>query len=98
MGTINNESRDLNDYRIRQFGLQEIFDVFVSSCFVRLRKPEEAIYRVALDMTQMMPEQCCFIDDRDLNLDTARSLGMSTIRMQDAKQVRQQLNSLGVVV
>lgn len=98
MGTINNESRDLNDYRIQKFGLREMFDVFVSSCFVRLRKPEEAIYRVALDMTQMPPEQCCFIDDRELNLDTARSLGMSTIRMQDAQQVRQDLSKLGVAV
>jgi putative hydrolase of the HAD superfamily len=98
IGTINNESRDLNDYRIRQFGLREIFDVFVSSCFVRLRKPEEAIYRVALDMTQMAPEQCCFIDDRELNLDMARSLGMGTIRMQDAAQVREELKKFGVEV
>ena len=96
MGTINNESSDLNDYRIRQFGLREMFDVFVSSCFVRLRKPEEAIYRVALEVTQMPPEECCFIDDRALNLDSAKRLGMSTIRMEGAKQLREELRKLGV--
>src|SRR5262249_21008340 len=50
MSTINNESRELNLYRIRIFGLREIFTVFVSSCFVGLRKPEEGIYRLALEV------------------------------------------------
>ena len=48
MGTINNESRELNLYRIQTFGLREIFSLFVSSCFVGLRKPEQGIYRMAL--------------------------------------------------
>ena len=52
MGTINNESRELNLYRIQTFGLREIFSAFVSSCFVGLRKPEEGIYRMALEITQ----------------------------------------------
>jgi putative hydrolase of the HAD superfamily len=48
MGTINNESRELNLYRIQTFGLREIFSLFVSSCFVGPRKPEQGIYRIAL--------------------------------------------------
>jgi putative hydrolase of the HAD superfamily len=39
MGTINNESRELNDYRIETFGLRNIFRVFFSSCFVGVGKP-----------------------------------------------------------
>jgi putative hydrolase of the HAD superfamily len=96
MGTINNESTDLNDYRIAKFGLRDIFDVFVSSCFVRLRKPDEAIYRLALEVTQMPPAECCFIDDRELNLDAAKRLGMSTIRMQNAQQLQEELAKLGI--
>jgi putative hydrolase of the HAD superfamily len=96
MGTINNESTDLNDYRIAKFGLRDIFDVFVSSCFVRLRKPDEAIYRLALEVTQMPPAECCFIDDRELNLDVAKRLGMSTIRMQNAQQLQEELAKLGI--
>ena len=34
MGTINNESKELNEYRIRKFGLREIFTLFLSSCYV----------------------------------------------------------------
>ena len=82
MATINNESRELNHYRIQNFGLKEIFSLFVSSCFVGLRKPEGGIYRLALEITQNHPEECCFIDDRALNLEAAARLGMHAIHLQ----------------
>jgi putative hydrolase of the HAD superfamily len=84
MSTINNESKELNLFRIQTFGLREIFSLFVSSCFVGLRKPEEGIYRLALEITQRPPEECCFIDDRPLNLDSASRLGMQVIQMKTA--------------
>lgn len=96
MATINNESTELNLHRIESNGLREIFSLFVSSCFVGLRKPEEGIYRLALAITQQPPQQCCFIDDRDLNLETAARLGMNVIRLQDAAQLRGDLQKLGV--
>jgi putative hydrolase of the HAD superfamily len=98
MGTINNESRELNDYRIEKFGLRKIFRLFVSSCFVGFRKPERDIYRLALETTQIPAEQCCFIDDRALNLECAVKLGMRTIQMQEAQQLRGDLAKLGVTV
>lgn len=96
MGTINNESRELNSYRIEKFGLRSIFRVFVSSCFVGLRKPEEGMYRLALDLTQQAAEECCFIDDRALNLEVAKRLGMHTIEMDGVEQLRGDLKKLGV--
>lgn len=96
MGTINNESRELNLHRIKKFGLRDIFRVFVSSCFVGLRKPESGIYRLALEITQINPEECCFIDDRALNLECAAKLGMRTIQMQTLEQLRGDLEKLSV--
>jgi putative hydrolase of the HAD superfamily len=96
MSTINNESRELNLYRIQHFGLRQIFSLFVSSCFVGLRKPEEGIYRLALDLTQKPADQCCFVDDRSLNLESASRLGMHVIRMENARQLRQEFEKLGV--
>ena len=96
MGTINNESRELNLQRIEKYGLREIFRLFVSSCFVGLRKPESGIYRLAIEITQINPEECCFIDDRALNLECAASLGMKTIQMQNVDQLREELGKLGV--
>jgi len=98
MSTINNESKELNLFRIQTFALREIFSLFVSSCFVGLRKPEDAIYRLALDITQRPAEESCFIDDRPLNLDSAARLGMHVIQMENAQQLRQQLQKLGVNV
>ncbi|HEY6337145.1 MAG TPA: HAD family phosphatase [Candidatus Sulfotelmatobacter sp.] len=97
MGTINNESRELNLYRIEKNGLRNIFRVFISSCFVGLRKPEGEIYRTALEITQMAGEECCFIDDRALNLECATKLGMQTIQMQNAEQLQKSLADMGVV-
>ncbi len=96
MGTINNESRELNLYRIETYGLKNIFRLFVSSCFVGLRKPERDIYRLALETTQRSPEECCFIDDRALNLECAAKLGMHTIEMQTLEDLRGDLEKLGV--
>ena len=98
MATINNESKELNQYRIQTFRLREIFTLFVSSCFVGFRKPEQPIYRLALEITQKPSEECCFIDDRALNLECARQLGMHTIEMQDIEQLKRDVLRLGAGV
>ncbi|HVO63529.1 MAG TPA: HAD family phosphatase [Terriglobales bacterium] len=96
MSTINNESAELNEYRIREFQLDEVFDLFVSSCFVGLRKPSPEIYQLAMNLTQRNPKECCFIDDRPENLQPASLLGMHTIRMEGADKLRNELMALGV--
>ncbi len=96
MATINNESREMNDYRIKQFALTQIFDLFVSSCYVGMRKPDEKIYRLALELIQKEPEECCFIDDRPGNIEGAAKVGMRTVLMHDPAQLKKDLQGLGV--
>jgi putative hydrolase of the HAD superfamily len=98
MGTINNESRELNQYRIATFQLTEYFKIFVSSCFVGLRKPDERIYRLALDLSQMKAEECCFIDDRPVNVEAATKIGMRAILLQNAGQLKNDLQEIGVAL
>lgn len=98
LGTINNESLELNLHRIERFDLRRYFTVFFSSCFVRIRKADEAIYRLALRVTQRRPEECVFIDDRELNLEGARLLNMRTIRYQSPAQLRDELRQHGVAL
>jgi putative hydrolase of the HAD superfamily len=95
--TINNESAELNQHRLELFGLRDIFTTFFSSCWVGLLKPARRIYEVALAMSQADPSSSVFIDDREQNLEPARSLGMQTIRFTDARQLRQDLAGLGVL-
>jgi putative hydrolase of the HAD superfamily len=96
MATINNESTDLNLYRIQTFNLRETFTVFISSCFVGLLKPDEHIYRLALSLRQGTPEECVFIDDRPANLEPAAKLGMNVIQMKDAEQLQRELERMQV--
>jgi putative hydrolase of the HAD superfamily len=98
IGAINNEPLELNQYRIEAFHLRRDFAVFFSSCYVHSRKPEELIFRVALDVTQRPAEQCVFIDDRPLNLESPRRLGMKVIHYQGAEQLRSELRNHGVEV
>src|SRR5262249_29942244 len=79
MATLNNEMLELNLFRLELFGLREYFSVFFSSCFVGLWKPDEAIYRLALNVTQRTAAECIFIDDREVNLACPRKLGMNTV-------------------
>jgi putative hydrolase of the HAD superfamily len=96
IATINNESRELNHFRIQTFNLKEIFGLFVSSCFVGIRKPDLRIYRLALDLTQCEPQESCFIDDRPVNIDAAAKVGMKTVLLRDAQQLQRDLRDLGV--
>lgn len=98
MATINNEILELNVYRLEKFGLRAVFPIFFSSCFLGLRKPDEAIYRTALLVTQRKPEECIFIDDREVNLECPRELGLATILFREAQQLRSQLHELGVPI
>jgi putative hydrolase of the HAD superfamily len=98
VASINNEPRELNDYRIEAFGLRREFQAFFSSCYLNARKPEETIYRIALEVTQRPAESAVFIDDRELNLENPRRLGLQVIRHQNAKQLRADLQSLGIKV
>lgn len=96
LATLNNESRELNEARIEQFGLRRYFTVFFSSGFLGVKKPDQAIYRLALQMTQRRPKECVFIDDRNLNLECAVTEGMHTIHYRDPIQLRRRLAGLGI--
>jgi putative hydrolase of the HAD superfamily len=94
--TINNEIFELNVYRLQTFGLRNIFPVFFSSCFLGIRKPDEAIYRLALQVAQRKPEECLFIDDREVNLECPREMGLQTILYDSASQLRNALPQQGI--
>ena len=96
LATINNEILELNTYRIEKFGLRSIFPVFCSSCFLGIRKPDEAIYQLALRVSQRNAKECIFIDDREVNLECPRELGMETILYQGASQLRDELKQHGI--
>lgn len=93
---VSNEARDLNSHRIRKFRLDAFVDFFVSSCFVHLRKPDVDIFRVALDMAQVLPPQVVYIEDTPMFVQVAEELGVRGIHHTDYKSTRDQLAALGL--
>ncbi len=95
---LNNESRSLNLYRIKTFGLDRLFDLYFSSCFLGVRKPSLDIYERVLDIVQLDPARCLFIDDRAANLEYPRKRGWRTIRFTDAAALRRDLAAHGIPI
>ncbi len=96
MAALNNESRELNEFRIRTFDLREVFHVFFSSCYTGLRKPEPAAFTHALDLTQRAPDEALFLDDRPENIQAAGRVGLRTLLVRDPTQLREELRRAGV--
>jgi putative hydrolase of the HAD superfamily len=93
---ISNEGRELTVYRIKKFKLHNIIDFFVSSCFVHFRKPDQDLYRMALDISQAKPAQSVYIDDRALFVEIARDLGINGIHHTGFESTRAALAGLGL--
>ena len=89
--TLNNESEELNVHRIEKFGISEVFEAFLSSCWLGVRKPIRRFYYKALGIAHSAPSGSLFIDDRQQNLTPASSLGMNVIHFKSATQLRSDL-------
>jgi epoxide hydrolase-like predicted phosphatase len=68
-----------------ELDLQEEFDVYVNSAWVGLRKPDPAIYRLALSELGVEPGEALLVDDLQRNLDSAGHLGIHTLQFVEPK-------------
>jgi len=96
VAAVSNEGRELMLYRIRLFRLAEFVDAFIGSSFIGHRKPEPAIYRMALDVMQVPPERIVYLDDREMFVQIARELGIRSIHHESTAATRAALASLGL--
>lgn len=95
---VSNEGRELNQHRIRAFKLSEFVDFFVSSCFVQLRKLDEDIFRLALDMAQVAAAQLIYIENTPMFVQVAETLRIRSILHTDYLSTRAQLASVGLAI
>lgn len=98
LATLNNESKELNAYRLDTFGLRQYFNYFICSGYVHEMKPLPDIYRAAIDVSGLPAETALFIDDRQENCEAARSFGMNAILFESPAQLRASLTQLGIAV
>ena len=98
VAAVSNEGRELTVYRVQQFKLGTFIDFFVSSCFVHYRKPDEDVYRIALDIAQANPEQVVYIDDRAMFVEVAQGLGIQGIIHTSYQSTSKALDEFGLKI
>ena len=88
LGLLTNNVREWEPlWRAKLPDIDAIFDVVVDSAFVGMRKPEPAIYELALErLGGLAADQCVFVDDVDVNCEAARALGMHAVQFRDSEQ------------
>jgi putative hydrolase of the HAD superfamily len=93
--TLNNESQELHEYRVRTFQLDTIFSGFLTSCYLGQVKPDEGIYLSALGIAACERSDAVFIDDRELNIEPALALGLHALKFEGLDPLRHALKERG---
>ncbi len=97
LSTLNNESLELNQFRIDKFGLKQYFTNFFSSCFIGLTKPHPEVYKKVLQITQTAGEQCLFIDDRETNTQAAARCGFQILHLEKFSDLERELTAREII-
>jgi putative hydrolase of the HAD superfamily len=98
LATLNNESRELNEYRLDNFKLRTLFDYFICSGYVHEMKPAAGIFETAIDISGFPAHTALFIDDKQENCDAAAALGIHSVRFESPAQLRRELTNYGIEV
>ena len=98
LALISNEGSGLTQHRVRKFGLRKLADFLVFSYATHMRKPDPAIWGLALELAQALPEESIYIDDRKMFVDIAAEHGFTAIHYTSLEKLRGQLSELDLIV
>jgi len=93
---LSNMGDNVLDNMKREFAWLERFEVLVWSYQLRMAKPEPAIYLHVLKELGVGAEEALFLDDRQVNIDAARALGMQAIHFSSVDRLREDLVATGL--
>jgi putative hydrolase of the HAD superfamily len=79
----------------REFLWIHSFDVLVWSFQHLMAKPDPAIYHLVLEKLNVRPEEALFLDDKLLNVEAARALGMKALQFSTIERLRADLIAHG---
>ncbi|MCC7085160.1 MAG: HAD family phosphatase [Pirellulales bacterium] len=98
IAVVSNEGRELMCNRVARFKLDSFVDFFIVSSFVHLRKPDTDIYKLALDVAMLEPQQVAYIDDRAMLVEVATTLGIVGIQHVNYDTTARRLAALGLAL
>jgi putative hydrolase of the HAD superfamily len=71
-----------------------MFDAVVISAEVGMRKPEERIFRHAVELLGLEPQDCVFVDDLEANVTAAEAVGLTGVLHREPEATVQRLGEL----
>jgi epoxide hydrolase-like predicted phosphatase len=93
VGLISNAWSGLRAFITSQ-KFDDVFDEMIISAEVGLGKPDPRIYRLALKKLDVRPEESVFLDDVLVNVEAARSVGMSAIQFTQPEKALEELKQI----
>lgn len=93
---LSNMPRPFADHLERTHAFLSLFESGVFSGRVQLGKPDRAVFELALQRFGVEAADCVFLDDHLVNVEVARTVGMSAVPFTDAAQARADLRALGL--
>lgn len=98
LGLVSNTNAIHVQYLQKRYPILSEFDRLLFSNEAGVRKPDPAIYRLALDHFSSKPGDAVFIDDLANNIAGAKEVGLHAIRFQGYEKLTEDLQALGVAV
>lgn len=97
LGLISNTNQVHVEHMTARYELFKHFDELWFSNEAGLRKPDPAIYRLAIEHFGVNPREMVFVDDLKPNIEGAESLGINGILFKSYEQLVRDLDKLGVI-
>jgi putative hydrolase of the HAD superfamily len=98
VAVVSNEGREITADRIERFRLRDFVDFFVVSSYVHFRKPDEDIFRIALDVAQAEPQRVAYLEDRQMFVEVAAQMGLRAVWHRGVETTKKALAEMGLAV
>lgn len=90
---------DVTQYQaevIRKMGYYDLFHPVLLSYEIGVKKPNPEAFKILLETLQKPASHVLFIDDRQENIESAKSLGIDSIQFISPEQLKKELEERGL--
>ena len=86
------------EYIKNKYKIIGIFDEYILSYEIGCRKPDRAIYQIALKKAKALPFNCVYIDDIEKFVKAARAIGIMAFQYKGFEKLIRDLKSVNVAI
>ncbi len=88
---------EVAEYMKKKYRLSKHFDVCVFSFEVGFNKNHPKMFNDVLKKLNVRADECLFIDDKKTYTETARKLGIRTVKFSSVRELKKRLRQIGVL-